>query len=571
MTLRAMHLTRGLKPARYGFQNLLYFCYASGSARAMVVLMSAFAIGACSPPTGQQAPSSGSRPQTPTARPALKPVRLPDLSAMSVPVQKQVRDRFELLTRTSEDAAARASDRADAHGELGKLLFAAESYEEAEPCFFNAHALAPADGRWSYYLAHIYRLQGDSMKAAEFFERSLEERPDDVAALIWLGNTYFDQGRLDEADAMFSRGLARQPQAAARFGRGRVALAKHDYARAIEHLEGALTLDRSATVIHYSLAMAYRGAGNLQQAEDHLRLRGDVEVRVTDPLIQELGELLQSEVAYERRGDRALARGEFAAAVTYFRKGLDLAPTSLTLRQKLAVALSVSGDLQGAGQELLEILRRSPEFAPAHYSLGVLLLSNGREDLAIDRFRAAVKYDPTYLQSRLQLANTLRRRGRLQPALRQYAEVIKMDPRVPEARFGSVLTLVRLKDYQEAQNQLIEAVRLHPDRPEFTRALARLYAAAPDERVRDGQRALALAQELVTRQRSADELETMAMALAEAGQYEAAARSLGEAIVEAEKRGRLDLAKSMAIDLRLYEQHRPSRIPWREEPSWDQP
>ncbi|RPH61248.1 MAG: hypothetical protein EHM89_07560, partial [Acidobacteria bacterium] len=206
-----------------------------------------------------------------------------------------------------------------------------------------------------------------------------------------------------------------------------------------------------------------------------------------------------------------------------------------------------------------------------YYSLVVLLLSNRRDDLAIDPLTAALKYHPTYLQARLQLANALRRRERLQPALRQYAEVIKMDPRVPEARFGSVLTLVRLKHYQEARNQLIEAVRLHPDRPEFTRALARLYAAAPDDRVRDGQRAVALAQDLVRRQRSADELETMAMALAEAGQYEAAARSLGEAIVEAEKLGRLDLAKSMATDLRLYEQHRPPRIPWREEPSWDQP
>jgi tetratricopeptide (TPR) repeat protein len=146
-----------------------------------------------------------------------------------------------------------------------------------------------------------------------------------------------------------------------------------------------------------------------------------------------------------------------------------------------------------------------------------------------------------------------------------------MDPRVAEARFGEVLALVRLKHYQEAQKQLIEAVRLHPERPEFTRALARLYAAAPDDRVRDGQRALALAQELVRQQRSADELETMAMALAEAGQYEAAARSLGEAIAAAEKLGRIDLARSMASDLRLYEQHRPPRIPWREDPFWDQP
>jgi tetratricopeptide (TPR) repeat protein len=180
-----------------------------------------------------------------------------------------------------------------------------------------------------------------------------------------------------------------------------------------------------------------------------------------------------------------------------------------------------------------------------------------------------VKLDPTYLQARLQLAHALRRRGRLQPSLQQYAEIVKMDPRIAEARFGQALALVRLKHYQEAQQQLIDAVRLHPDRPEFTRALARLYAAAPDDRLRDGQRALALAEELVKRRQRIDDLETMAMAFAEAGQYEAAARSLREAIAAAEKLGRLDLAQSMASDLRLYEQHRPSRIPWREEPSWD--
>jgi hypothetical protein len=81
---------------------------------------------------------------------------------------------------------------------------------------------------------------------------------------------------------------------------------------------------------------------------------------------------------------------------------------------------------------------------------------------------------------------------------------------------------------------------------------------------------LALAQELVRRHRGAHALEALAMALAEEGQYEAATRALGEAIIAAEKLGRHDLAQSMAADQKLYEQHRPSRIPWREDPAWDQ-
>ena len=540
-------------------------------ARALVILMSALAIWACSSRDEPQAPSSSTQQPISSAPSALKAVGLPDLSAMAVPVQKQVRDQFELLTRATEHPAGQATDRATAYGELGKLLFAAESFAEAEPCFFNAHVLAPADARWSYYLAHAYRLQGESTKAAAFFEQTLQLRPDDVSALIWLGNTYLDQGRLDDAGAMFSKGLAREPQAAARLGAGRVALAKHDYAGAIQHLEAALALDRSATMIHYPLATAYRATGQLEQAEVHLRQRGDVEVRLADPFMQELGELLHSEVVYERRGDGALARGEFAAAVGHFRKGLDLAPSSSSLRQKLAAALSLAGDVPGAVRQFQELLKRSPEFAPAHYSLGVLLLADGQHDLAIDRFAMAVQYDPTYLEARLQLAHALRRRGRFQPSLREYGEIIKMDPRVAEARFGQVLALVRLKRYPEARERLVDAVQLHPDRQEFSQALARLSAAAPEERVRDGNRAVALAQELVRRRQTAETRETMAMALAEVGQYDAAARWQREAIVAAERVGRHDQARNMTNDLRLYEQHRPSRTPWREDPVWDQP
>ena len=228
-----------------------------------------------------------------------------------------------------------------------------------------------------------------------------------------------------------------------------------------------------------------------------------------------------------------LARGEFATAVTHFRKGLDLAPTSLSLRQKLAVALSVSGDLQGAGQELLEVLRRSPEFAPAHYSLGVLLLSNGRDDLAIDRFTVAVQVRPDVSTSAF-AAGPRTTTSRKAPACPSAVRGSDQDgPSRPGsslrrgARVGAPETLPRSP--KTARRSCAASSR----QDGVTRALARLYAAAPDDRVRDGQRALALAQDLVRRQRSADELETMAMALAEVGSVRS-----GRAVAGRSDRGR---------------------------------
>jgi tetratricopeptide (TPR) repeat protein len=266
-----------------------------------------------------------------------------------------------------------------------------------------------------------------------------------------------------------------------------------------------------------------------------------------------------------------MAASDFGAAVSHFRRALDLAPESVSLRQKLATTLSLTGDVPGALNELQEVLRRSPDFAPAHYSLGVLLLGDGQVDLAISQFSTAVRSDPTYLQARLQLANSLRRRRRFQPSAREYANVVQMDPRVGEARFGQAITLVGLKRYGEARDQLLEGMKLFPDRLEFIGALARLYATAPEDPVRDGGRARTLAQELVQRRQSADAQETMAMALAEVGEFEAAASWQGDAIAAAEGAGHHELAVRMADNLRLYRRHLPCRTAWRDDPSWDPP
>ena len=86
-----------------------------------------------------------------------------------------------------------AADRADAYGELGKIPMAADHRDAAEPCLLNAQTLAPQDFRWPYYLAHLYRENGDLAKATPAFERALQIRPDDVDALVWLGNFELDQ------------------------------------------------------------------------------------------------------------------------------------------------------------------------------------------------------------------------------------------------------------------------------------------------------------------------------------------------------------------------------------------
>ena len=144
----------------------------------------------------------------------------------------------------------------------------------------------------------------------------------------------------------------------------------------------------------------------------------------------------------------------------------------------------------------------------------------------------------------------------------QYAEAIRVNPKSADARFGYGMALVRLGRYLEARDWFDEASRLHPDRPDLQYALARLLAAAPDDRVRDGQRAQAIIERMVEANKTIDLGETLAMALAERGQF-AEAVALQRQLMEASIRQGLDaVTKRLAVNLLRYERYQACRMPW---------
>jgi tetratricopeptide (TPR) repeat protein len=485
---------------------------------------------------------------------------------MDPAVQQQMHDAFAAVEklRGSKTPALGA-----AYGAMGNLLFAGDYVDAAENCYVNAALLDPGEPRWPYYLGHVYRVKGDAPKSVAAFERALALKPDQVATMVWLGNAYLDQNRPADAEAQFARARAIDARsAAALFGLGRAALATHRYREAADLLEQALAADPRATVVHYPLAMAYRGLGQADKAELHLRQRGTVDVGPDDPWLHEVTDLLQGAVAYENRGVRALDAGQWAEAAANFRKAIALQPDRSSLHHQLGTALAMTGDPRGAFAEFQEAVRLDPASAKAHFSLGVLLAPNpAAQSQAIAELAAAVHADPSYVEARVQLAGLYRRAGRLPDALSEFDQALALDPRAVDAQLGYAVTLAGLKRYREARDRLLDAARARPDVPAFGQALVRVLAASPDERIRDGREALALGQALVSDPRAAgnpDVAEAMAMALAEAGQYDEAARWQRQAIAGAERAKRPDLARQMMDNLELYERHQPCRTPWRD-------
>ena len=246
------------------------------------------------------------------------------------------------------------------------------------------------------------------------------------------------------------------------------------------------------------------------------------------------------------RGVEALNRRDWPAAVEAFRQGTALAPRSAPLHHRLGTALAMMGKEDEARREFEAAVAASPGYAKAHYSLGVLLEDRGNDEGALDRYAAAVQSAPDYAQARLRLADVLRRRGRLQDALTEYEQVMHADPTLSDAMLGRAITFVRMGRYREARDQLLEGLKAYPNHAGFPHALARLLAAAPDDSVRDGSRALALAEQVVKVDQSTDVGETLGMALAEVGRFEEAAAVQRDLIAAARQAGRPDLVGEAA-------------------------
>lgn len=503
----------------------------------------------------------------------LREVRLPDLSRMDPSVQEQVKRQYQSMVETLRRPGVADAERGAAYGGMGMVLHASEHYEAAEPAYLNAQMLMPQEPRWPYFMGHLRQSVGDTAGSIAAFSRVLEIQPDDVPTLIWLGRAYLDRGQTDKAEPLFERVRQRSPQVpAALVGLGQAALARRDFTRAVSVLEEALKIDPSLASVHSPLALAYRGLGDLPKAESHLRDWRNTEVPVPDPWRQELDLALQSGLSFELRGVRALEQRDFKAAADFFRQGVKITSGSTalgrSLRHKLGTAMYLSGDVNGAVTWFRETVKLAPpegiddSAAKAHYSLGVLMASSGRGDEAIAHLTAAVGFSPTYAEAYQALGDALRRAGRVAQAIERYADAIRVNPKAADARFGYGMALVRLGRYREARDWFTDAAQLHPDRPDFPHALARVLASAPDDAVRDGARAQALVEQLLVTEKTTNLGETLAMALAERGQFVQAAQIQRDVIAASRRAGMTAAATRMAANLQRYQQGQPCRTPW---------
>jgi tetratricopeptide (TPR) repeat protein len=497
----------------------------------------------------------------PPLKAGLLAVHEPEMENLEAEIRQQL-----VAVRTSWPALAKNKSIDDAglsevYGLLGQLYQAYAMARPAEECYLNAQRLAAQDFRWVYLLGTIYQQEGRTEEALKSYQQARQLRPDYVAVPVHSGNIYLRQNRLPEAAASFKEALAINAQcAAAQYGLGQVALSGRNYAEAVKYLEQALMQVPEANRIHYALAMAYRGLGNLEKAQSHLQRQGQVGVRVPDPLVDALQGLLRGERVHLLRGRLAFDAGSFSEAAEEFRKAVAAKADSLPARVNLGSALAQLGNSKEAIEQFQEALKINPENTAAHYNLGFLLAKHSQYDQAIFHLNSLLELSPKDAQGYYLLGQTLLKVQRLDAALAAFSRVVELNSDNEDALLEQVKLLLKKREYKKALQGLEKGHALFPHKGRTASTLAYLLATSPQYDLRDGNKALQLAKLVYQATGSVNHGAIVALALAELGRCGEASEWQRKMIAEAEREGNTDMVIKLKIDLQRYEKAQPCRL-----------
>jgi Tfp pilus assembly protein PilF len=203
----------------------------------------------------------------------------------------------------------------------------------------------------------------------------------------------------------------------------------------------------------------------------------------------------------------------------------------------------------------------TPGNGSAEFTLGVGFERAGDTNLAIVSYRTAEMMEPREFQARRNLAALLTQRGEFAAAEAEYQSLLADEPGEYLDHLGLSGLLAAQGRVEEYIKELGETIRLNPDCVEALNNLAWALATSPHAGVRDGPRAVSLAQHAceLTQFRRTIFIGTLAAACAEAGRFDEAIATAQQACDVAAKNGETNLGQRNRELLELYRAHQPAR------------
>jgi tetratricopeptide (TPR) repeat protein len=256
-----------------------------------------------------------------------------------------------------------------------------------------------------------------------------------------------------------------------------------------------------------------------------------------------------------------LQGGRIDEALAVLQKAVEINPRVPETHTGVAAALIQVERVEEAVDHLKKALEIDPNNAEAYGNLGGAMLKSGRVDEAIAHLQKAVELDRDYLEAYSNLGLALLQTGRVEESLAQLQKALEIAPDYGPAQFNIATTLLKLGRADESLAHLQKALTIDPNDAEAQNNMAWILATWPEARIRNGARAVELAERAneLARGRNPVIGTTLAAAYAEIGRFADAIKTAEGALQLANSSGNRILAEEIRGQIALYQSGQPFR------------
>lgn len=124
----------------------------------------------------------------------------------------------------------------------------------------------------------------------------------------------------------------------------------------------------------------------------------------------------------------------FAESVPRFEKALRWKPDDVETRGLYAIALTRSGDANGAIDQWFRVLKAKPDWADGRYWFGIAYLQSNRMREAVEQWVKTAELDSAHVNAHYNLGLAYLKMGLVPLATEEWSQVLLIDPTHYEAR-----------------------------------------------------------------------------------------------------------------------------------------
>jgi len=305
----------------------------------------------------------------------------------------------------------------------------------------------------------------------------LKESPEEATALNLLGALRAKQGRLEEAEALFTRALRGDARlVGAHMNLAYLHLLRREPEKSAARLREVLRLEPSNAEAAQRLAWLLLSQNRLDECVALVESLKETQTP-SAPLLALAAE------AYLKKGDRA-------AALASFRRAAELNPSEPSYHFAIGSAwLRYPPDVDEAERAFRQFLKLRPGDVQGQVHLGYVLLKQSRLAEARAALEPSARGGAATAEVFYYLGLIAQAEGEDARAVELFEQSVRLAPAFAHAHAALGAAFLKLKDYARAQRALEAAVRLSPEEPKAHYNLALLYARqGQPERAREEMR-----------------------------------------------------------------------------------